>query len=232
MLLAVIGLVSFGIYISARIPPPVRFAEVALGAFALTIAGWRLERRMPGSGKVLFGGGLGAIYLVSLAGYAFAPMRVFTTPLAGTLAQFGAAALVIALASLRRSEKLATLGVFFGFAAAWFAIYAGLGTAALSAGVGLLALAAVAWLAMGWRVPLLLATPLALLMPVLVAHFVWRPNHVTRVRADPRLPRADLRCDRRARFPPPRPRRMTPPRWNGAGCCSARRRSRCSWRGF
>jgi len=159
-LLAVIGIVFLGIYVSREAAPWVRLVEV--GAVTLGVIGlgvW-LERILPRFGAVVFGAGLALAYFSAFAAYAVAPMKVITNPITATLVELAVVGVILAVAWRRASPAVATMAVGLGHLTAFMALRAG---PAFGPWV-VLTLSAVAVflrLARNWSAPSALALPLA-----------------------------------------------------------------------
>jgi hypothetical protein len=174
MLLAVIGLVSFSVYM--QLAPWIRFCELAAAALAITLGGWRLEKHQPQFGRVVFAGGLAAIYFTSFAAHMVPATRILADPQAGAAAQFLTALALLGCALVRASEGLALLTVGFGYVAAGFAIYTGLEAHALVAGLVISAITMVLHLKRHWVQPYLAAIPLTHLLYWVETIWRWLPQ--------------------------------------------------------
>ncbi len=159
--LAVIGVVFFGIYVSRNTPPAVKLAELILIAGAAFGAGLWLGRRWPRFGPVVAGAGIALMYFAAFAAYAVPATQVFLTPLPSAVAQLAVTAAALGFAAWRRSETMGTMALGLGFVTAFFAGYVGLEQFALWSALVLAAGAAGLRMAPGWRSPLVVALPLA-----------------------------------------------------------------------
>ena len=172
-LLAVIGVVFFGIYVSLNTPPWVKLAQL----FAVTIGvgglGLWLERRVPKFGAVVFGGALALLYFCAYAAYAVPAMRVLTEPAHAVAAQLVAVVVIFGAAQWRRSATVATMAVTLGYVAAWFSFSCGLGGLALSMAVVLAAGAAALRVVHLWESPLAIALPLAYAVYARLVLGIW-----------------------------------------------------------
>ncbi|MCE5229163.1 DUF2339 domain-containing protein [bacterium] len=157
MLLGVIGVVSFGIYMSQFSRPPLRLAELVFFSLAITAAGWKLGRKLPRFGEVIFAGGLALLYFAAFGAYAVEPIKVITNPLAGLYVQLAAIAAIVVIALVMNSEPLATLAVAFGLVAGLFSVHAGLELSALMTAAVLEAGAIYLLLSRAWYQPLSIA---------------------------------------------------------------------------
>lgn len=160
-LLAVIGVVFLGIYLSRGSPPWVRLAEVAAAAAGVVWLGSWLERRIPKFGAVVFGAGLALVYFMAFGAYAVGPMKVIQSPGTALVCELLAVAGILATAWRRGSHVVATMAVALGHVTAFLALRGE------TAGFGpwvvlLLGVAAVMlrWVR-EWSAPSLLALPLA-----------------------------------------------------------------------
>ncbi len=160
-LLAVIGVVFLGVYVSRDSAPWVRLAEVmAVTAGVIGLGGW-LERKLPLFGAVVFGAGLALAYFCAFAAYAVPPMKVIERQDTATLCELAVVAGIFGAAWWRGSSVVAAMAVVLGHVTAFLALRAG------PEGFGpwvilLLGAAAVLLrLARGWTAPSALAMPLA-----------------------------------------------------------------------
>lgn len=158
-LLAVIGMVFFGVYVSVGTPPWVKFVELQAVALGVTAGGFWLERRLERFGAVVAAGGLALIYFCAFAAHAVPAVRVLESPVAAGGWQLAAVGLILGAALWRRSPAIATLAVGLGAATALFALTGGFSGFALFT-VGLLAVVAVLFARLrGWEAPSVLALP-------------------------------------------------------------------------
>lgn len=168
-LLAVIGVVFLGVYVSRNTSPWVRLAEVVAVTGGVIVLGSWLERKLPKFGAVVFGAGLALAYFCAFAASAVAPMRVITSPAVAAGLELAVVAAILATAWWRGSQVVATMAVALGEVTAFFALRGG------PAGSGpwavfLLGAAAVALrFARRWDAPSVLAMPLAWLFLLLAA---------------------------------------------------------------
>lgn len=160
-LLAVIGVVFFGIYVSRNTPPVVKLAELVVVALAVFGSGLRLGLRWPRFGPVVTGAGLALLYFAAFAAYAVPTVKVIADPMMATITQLVVVALVLGFAGWRRSETTAGMAVGLGFVTAFFAGYSGLEDFSLWSAIVLAAGSAGLRLMTGWRSPMLIALPLA-----------------------------------------------------------------------
>lgn len=157
MLLLVIGFVWFAVFVSRNTPPAVRLGEFIFASLAITAAGWKLERKMPKFGEVIFAGGLALLYFSAYGSYAIPPIKVIDDPVTGFVFQLAAVGLIGVLAIVRRAEPIAMLAEVFGFVACFFSVRAGLDLAALLTALVLAAGAIYFLLSRGWFQPLMVA---------------------------------------------------------------------------
>lgn len=160
-LLAVIGIVFLGIYVSRGAPHWVRLVEV-MGAtgVVLGLGSW-LERKLPKFGSVVFGAGLALTYFCAFAAYGVTPMKVIESPAVALVCELAAVTGILLAAWRRDSSLTATMAVLLGHVTALLALR----TSATGFGpwvVLLLGAAAVALRqARTWEAPSLVALPLA-----------------------------------------------------------------------
>ncbi len=158
-LLAVTGVVFFGVYISLHTPPWVKFCELLAVAVGVSALGAWLERRLPAFGAVVFAGGLALIFFTAYAGHVAAAVRVFDSMWASVFWQGVAVALIVGVALRRRSPLIATMAIGLGHVTAVFSGRGGFDGFALGA-AALLGLVAVALRrARGWEAPSVVAMP-------------------------------------------------------------------------
>lgn len=172
-LLAVIGVVFFGIYVSLATPPWVKLAELLAVVGGVGALGLWLERRMPKFGAVVFGGALALMYFSAYAAYAVPATHVLDQAWQGVAAQLVAVGAVFAAAQWRRSASVATMAVALGYVAAWFSFASGLGGLALSMALVLAAGAVALRLVHGWAAPVAVALPLAYAVYARFAVVAW-----------------------------------------------------------
>lgn len=159
-LLAVIGIVFLGVYVSREAPPWVRLVEVmAVTAGVIGLGSW-LERKLPKFGAVLFGAGLALAYFCAFAAYAVAPMKVITSPIVAALGELLVVGGILAVAWRRGSSPVATMAVVLGHVTAFLALRS---VPAFGPWVVLLLSSAAVFLRLtrGWGAPSALALPLA-----------------------------------------------------------------------
>lgn len=158
-LLAVIGVVFFGIYVSVNTAPWVKFLELLAIAVGVTAGGFWLERKLERFGAVVAAGGLALIYFSAFAAHAVPAVRMVESPLAAGGWQLAAVALILVAALWRRSTVIATLAVGLGGVTAFLAQGGGFAGFALFT-VGLLAVVAVVFARLRrWEAPSVLALP-------------------------------------------------------------------------
>lgn len=160
-LLAVIGIVFLGIYVSRDASPWLRLIEVMVVTAGVIGLGAWLERRLPKFGAVLFGAGLALAYFCAFAAYAVGPMKVINSAAVATACELAVVAGILAVAWRRGSQVVATMAVALGHVTAFLALRGG------PAGYGpwvVLVLGAAAVLlriARNWTAPSAVAMPLA-----------------------------------------------------------------------
>jgi hypothetical protein len=177
-LLAVIGVVFFGIYISAHTAPWVKWLELAAIAAGVTGAGLWLERKALRIGPVLFGAGLALIFFTALAAYAVRPVQIIHSPAIGGLFQAAAVALIGFSAWRRASPTTATMAILLGFVSAFFSLDAGFSDLTGVAGL-ILAVAAVGFrLIRKWSAPLYCSVVLNPILLLVLATDIWNRPHI------------------------------------------------------
>jgi hypothetical protein len=177
-LLAVIGVVFFGVYVSLNTPAWVKFIELAAIALGVSAFGLWLTRKFETFGGVVFAGGLALGYFTTYAGYAVPAVKVIDNLWVAAGWQFATVAALVAAALWRRSQPIATLAVGLGFATAIFSRNAGLtGFALLTAGL-LGAVSVGLRRRKGWEAPSVVAMPFAYGLLALVWHGAWQREAV------------------------------------------------------
>jgi len=180
-LLAVIGVVFFGVYVSLNTPAWVKFIELAAIALGVTASGLWLTRKFETFGGVVFAGGLALGYFTTYAGYALPAVKVIDNVWVAAGCQIAAVAALVVAALWRRSPAIATLAVGLGFVTAVFSRNGGLPEFALLA-AGLLGAVAVGLRRRkGWEAPSVVAMPSAYGLVALVWHGAWQRNDVPSV---------------------------------------------------
>lgn len=158
-LLAVIGVVFFGIYVSLHTPSWVKFCELLAVSLGVSGFGLWLERRLPAFGGVVFAGGLALLFFTAYAGYVVPGVRVFDSFWASVIWQGLAVGLIVAAALWRRAPLIATLAIGLGHVTAIFSGRGGFDGFALGS-AALLGLVAVALRrARDWEAPSVVAMP-------------------------------------------------------------------------
>src|SRR5690606_26536901 len=141
-LLAVIGVVFLGVYVSRDVAPWVRFAELLAVSLGLAGLGLWVERKVEKFGSVVFGGGLALLYYCAYAAYAVAPVQIVDSAAVAAGWQLAAVLAIVAASVWRRSPVVATMAVALGFVTAVFSRSGGLNAFALGSTL-LLAAAAI-----------------------------------------------------------------------------------------
>jgi hypothetical protein len=175
-LFAVICVVFFGVYVSRQAPPWVRLIELLACAAGLAGLGLFLRRRYERFGAVLTAAGLALFYFSAFAAYALPAVKVIDDLVAATLVQFMAAGLMVGCALALRSSRLAAMAVFFGYAAAFFALSADLHHFALLSSIALAAGAALLYVRPGWLHPYVFAIPLTYFLYACSPWYQWQAN--------------------------------------------------------
>jgi hypothetical protein len=177
-LLAVVGVVFFGVYVSRNTAAWVKLAELLVVTIAVLGAGLWLERRVPKFGAVIVGAGLALLYFSAVAAHVVPATQVLTDPFSGAVAQLAAVAVLVGFALWRRSEATAVAAVALGFATTFFTCYCGMERFSLWSAL-LLAVGAVALKPLrGWRSPSFVALPLVYGVYVVLGLFVWARTEV------------------------------------------------------
>ncbi|MEX2382415.1 MAG: hypothetical protein WD490_08530 [Opitutales bacterium] len=174
-LLAVIGVVFFGIYLTQGTPAWVKWLQLFAVSGGITFLGYRLERKFEKFGAVIFGGGLSLLYFTAFSAYAIPAVKVVDhMALAGAL-QAAAILFIVACSLWRNSRSLASLALFFGFITCFFSSYAKLDDFALFASLLLCTGGVFFFLKKQWSEPLQVAVPLAYLLFAWVFVSGWLP---------------------------------------------------------
>ena len=177
-LLAVIGVVFFGAYISLNTMPWMKFIELAAIALGVSAFGLWLTRKFEIFGGVVLAGGLALGYFTTYAGYALPAVKVIDNVWMAVGCQIAAVAIIVAAALWRRSQTIATLAVGLGFVTAVFSRNGGLAEFALLT-AGLLGAVSVGLQRRrGWEAPSVVAMPCAYGLLALVWHGAWQRGTV------------------------------------------------------
>ncbi len=177
-LLAVIGVVFFGVYVSLNTPAWVKFIELAAIALGVSAAGLWLTRKFETFGGVVFASGLALGYFTTYAGYALPAVKVIDSVWVAAGWQIAAVAALVAAALWRRSQTIATLAVGLGFVTAVFSRNGGLAEFALLT-AGLLGSVSVGLRRRkGWEAPSVVAMPCAYGLLALVWQDAWHRDSV------------------------------------------------------
>ncbi len=176
MLLGVIGIASFGIYISRNTPAWLRLIELVFIAGVVTAGGWRIERKLPRFGEVVFGGGLALLYFAAFGAYAIPGIKVIGDPTVGLFAQLAAVVVIGVLALLRRSQPLSNMAATFGFVACLFSARWGLDWSALATALVIYAGAVYLFLGRGWFQPFFVSIAGVWVIYAAAFHLHWRPG--------------------------------------------------------
>lgn len=175
-LLAVIGVVFFGVYVSAHTAPWVRWVELAVIALGVTAAGGWLERKLLRVGPVITGAGHGLLFFTAFAGYAVDPVKVVDSSWLAALLQAGAVAYIGWSGWRRNSPTTVTMGVLLGYVSAFFAVVDDFHNMAAIAGLLLATTAVVLCRRRDWRVPVYFSV---VLTPVLtMARIIAERNNL------------------------------------------------------
>ncbi len=174
MLLAVIGIVFFGLYVSRGTPPWVHFTELLAVSAGVVGLGLWLERKIEKFGAVVFAGGLALVYFCAFAGYAVQSVKIFDRVVVAAGWQLAAVALLAGAAVWRRSPFVATIGVALGYVTALFSHAEGLHEFALGAAWLLAAAAVVFHRWQRWEEPSVLALPATYAIYALVLTEDWQ----------------------------------------------------------
>lgn len=173
MLLAVIGVVFFGVYISQNAPHWVKFIELAAVSLGVTAAGFCLERRYQKFGSVLFAGGLALVYFTTFAAYAVPPVKIISSQSVAASLQFAAVLAIILCALWRNAPVIATMATFLGYVSCFFSFSAGLNNFALAAALILGIGSAYFYIIKRWPRPIQISIPFTYLLYVFIFIFSW-----------------------------------------------------------
>jgi Predicted membrane protein (DUF2339) len=177
-LLAVIGVVFFGVYVSLNTAPWVKLLELLAISAGVSVLGLWLERKIETFGAVVFAGGLALGYFTAFAGYAIPAVKVLDTVWAAAGWQIVAVTVMVAAALWRKSPTIATMATGLGFVTAVFSRNGGLTEFALLT-AGLLSLVAVGMKRLkNWEGPSVLAMPAAYGLYALVWLETWHHGGV------------------------------------------------------
>ncbi len=124
-LLAVIGVVFLGVYVSRNTAPWVRLLELCTVTGGVIALGSWLERKLPKFGAVIFGAGLALAYFTAFAAYGVAPVKVIDNPLVASGCELVVVTAILALSWRRNSELVATMAVALGYVTAFLALRGG-----------------------------------------------------------------------------------------------------------
>ncbi|GAB5558807.1 MAG: hypothetical protein SynsKO_04540 [Synoicihabitans sp.] len=152
-LLAVIGVVFLGVYVSAHTTPLVRWLELVAIALGVTATGSWLERKTLRVGPVITGAGHALIFFTAFAGYAVDPVKVVGSPLVAAGLQALAVAYIGWAGWRRNSPTTATMSVLLGYVSAFFALAEAFYGMAAIAGLLLATAAVMLGQKRNWRVP-------------------------------------------------------------------------------
>ncbi|MEZ5278027.1 MAG: DUF2339 domain-containing protein [Opitutaceae bacterium] len=173
MLLAVIGVVFFGVYVSVNTPPWVKLTELVVVSIGIALAGVHFEKRLPKFGAVLLGGGLALVYFAALAAYAVPAVKVTDNLAVATFLQLGAIALIFTVALKRQSSTVATMATLLGFVSIFLSIEVGFDDYAILGTLGLTAFSVVLKRWKGWALPIGVAAVLQYAVYLTLAVAIW-----------------------------------------------------------
>lgn len=180
-LLAVIGVVFFGVYVSAHTAPWVRWVELVVIALGVTTAGGWLERKLLRVGPVITGAGHALLFFTAFAGYAVDPVKVVDSPWLAALLQAGAVAYIGWSGWRRNSPTTVTMGVLLGYVSAFFAVVDDFHNLAAVAGLLLATVAVVLCQRRDWRVPVycsVVLTPVLTMARIIAERNDLSPFHL------------------------------------------------------
>ncbi|MDB4474431.1 DUF2339 domain-containing protein, partial [Opitutaceae bacterium] len=180
-LLAVIGVVFFGVYVSAHTAPWVRWVELVVIALGVTAAGGWLERKSLRVGPVITGAGHALLFFTAFAGYAVDPVKVVDSPWLAALLQAGAVVYIGWSGWRRNSPTTVTMGVLLGYVSAFFAVVDDFHNMAAVAGLLMATTAVVLCQRRGWRVPVycsVVLTPLLTMARIIAERNDLDPFHL------------------------------------------------------
>lgn len=172
-LLAIIGVVFFGVYAAQHTAPWIRFLQLCVITAGVIAGGLWLERRNPKFGQVIFSAGLALAFFTAFAGHTLPAVQVMKDPIWAGLAQMLIVIAMVACSLWRQRSALATQAVGFGFVTCFFSIQAGMHDFGLFA-AGFLGTGAIAiYLYRGWTTPFAISVPMAHVFVWLVVNFAW-----------------------------------------------------------
>ncbi|RME68481.1 MAG: DUF2339 domain-containing protein [Verrucomicrobia bacterium] len=172
-LLAVIGVVFFGVYLSLNTPPWVKLVELCAVSVGMALAGGWLERRVPRFGAVVLGAGLALVYFTAFAAYAVPAVKVTDHAGLAVGLQGAAVVLIYAVALWRSAPTTAAMATLLGYVSAFFSVSAGFDDFAIYGGIALLAVAVLLRWRRRWSTPLGAAAVLVHAVYVAVTWTIW-----------------------------------------------------------
>lgn len=164
-LLAVMGVVFFGVYVTDQAASWVKWLELALIAVGVTVAGGWLERKKLRVGPVIVGAGHALIFFTAFAAYAVDPVKVVDSPIVAAVLQAFAVGYIGWSGWRRNAATTATMAVMLGYVSAFFAVVEEFHTMSAVAGLLLAGAAVVLCQRRGWWVPVFLSV---VLTPILI----------------------------------------------------------------
>ena len=124
-LIAVIGVVFFGIYISANTAPWVKWLELALIAGGAIAGGYALEKRKLRIGPVVTGAGHALLYFTAFAAHAVPAVKIVDSVLVAGLMQVLAVVFIGFNGWRRGSATTATMAILLGYVSAFVSVQVG-----------------------------------------------------------------------------------------------------------
>ncbi len=172
-LIAVIGVVFFGIYVAQGTPPWVRLAQLIAVAAGVTGAGHWLERRIPRFGAVVFGSGLALLFFGGFAAYAVPAVKVIDSAGLAVLVQAISVCGIVACSLWKDRAVLGTMAISLGFVTCLFSFFSNLPDISLVASLILAAAGVALWLRRGWLAAFGISVPGAYLVFAVIAAVSW-----------------------------------------------------------
>lgn len=165
-LLAVMGVVFFGVYVSAHTASWVKWLELALIAGGVTAAGAWLEKKALRVGPVITGAGHALIFFTAFAAYAVDPVKVVNSPWLAAALQAVAVGYIGWSGWRRDSATTATMAVMLGYVSAFFAVFEEFQAMSSLAGLLMAGAAVVLCQRRNWWVPVFLSVVLTPILTI------------------------------------------------------------------
>ena len=165
-LLAVMGVVFFGVYVSAHTASWVKWLELALIAGGVTAAGAWLEKKSLRVGPVITGAGYALIFFTAFAAYAVDPVKIVNSPWLAAALQAVAVGYIGWSGWRRDSATTATMAVMLGYVSAFFAVFEEFQAMSSVAGLLMAGAAVVLCQRRNWWVPVFLSVVLTPILTI------------------------------------------------------------------